>query len=151
MLKAQATPPVEKPHCVQLPAAFKRLASVHSCRDTAGTTGAVTRWRQPRHDPQPARGRSRDALPYFHSTSCGYCLMCRIRTRCVGIIHASSWMPCSFSTPQDCTSSKVTEIEEHLSSGSPLPDHVVDHFRRMSNPDVWAVHGGVRRAEEGGE
>ena len=35
-------------------------------------------------------------------------------------------MPCSFCTPQDCTSSKVTEIEEHLSSGSPLPDHVVD-------------------------
>ena len=42
-------------------------------------------------------------------------------------------------------------LEEHVSSGSPLPDHVVDHFRRMSEPDVWAVRGGVRQAEEGGE
>ena len=40
-------------------------------------------------------------------------------------------------------------LEEHMSSGSPLPDHVVDHFRRMSEADVWAVRGGVRRAEEG--
>ena len=49
---------------------------------------------------------------------------------------------------QGCTSSKVTEIEEHLSSRSPLPD-VVDHFQRMSEPDVWRpsaeVYGERRR------
>ena len=42
-------------------------------------------------------------------------------------------------------------LEEHVSSGNPLPDHVVDHFRRMSEADVWAVRRGVRQAEEGGE
>ena len=81
----------------------------------------------------------------------GYCPECRKRTRCLGIIHASSWMTCRFYTPQDSTSSQATEIEEHVSSGSLLPDHVVDHFLRMSEADVWAVRGGVRRAEEGGE
>ena len=60
-------------------------------------------------------------------------------------------MTCRFYTPQDSTSSQATEIEEHVSSGSLLPDHVVDHFLRMSEADVWAVCGGVRRAEEGGE
>ena len=58
-------------------------------------------------------------------------------------------MSFSFCAPQDCTSSKVTEIEEHLSSGSPVPGHVWDHFRAMSNKrHVWA---GTCSAEEGEE
>ena len=43
------------------------------------------------------------------------------------------------------------EIEEHLSVEVRFQTHVVDHFRRMSEPDVWAVRAGVRRAEEGEE
>ena len=43
------------------------------------------------------------------------------------------------------------EIEEHLSSGSPLPDAHRGPLRRMSEPDVWAVRGGVRQEEEGGK
>ena len=40
-------------------------------------------------------------------------------------------------------------LEEHVSSGNPLPDHVVDHFRRMSEADVVMSAGvyGKRRRE----
>ena len=50
-------------------------------------------------------------------------MLCRNHT------HRSSWMRCSFYAAQDCTSSKVTKIEENLSSGSPLPDQAEDHFQ----------------------